>query len=120
MTNSNFYSLQGVLTEPLSETVDLFRFANPPRSVLVTYRDGTQETVKITPAELPYLDRVIVSFDAVARAYRNNDAMILGILRHQGTTYVSNLYERDGRVNNHQHKLHKDDKHESDIVAVHA
>jgi hypothetical protein len=102
----------------MNEAIDLFKFANQPREVLVTYRNGNREWVKIKPAETPHLDRVVVSFDAVAKALQNNDVQILRILRREGTTWIGNLYEADGRVNNHGYKLNKDQKHESDIVAV--
>jgi hypothetical protein len=114
------------LTNPIpqhtmNEAIDLFKFANQPRKVLVTYRNGNRELVKIKPAGTPHLDRVVVSFEAVARALENeNDARVLRILERERTTWISNLYEADGRVNNHQHGLDKDHKHGSDIVAVHA
>lgn len=98
--------------------VDLSSVADLNREVLATYRNGEKEKVKIVSSNFQGRIRFSVSFNARDRAMRNSDTMVLRILNQEKTVFISNFYEKDGRVNNHPVDLADHQFHDRDIVAI--
>lgn len=98
-----------------SELIDLSRYAG--RYVKATYRNGEKELILIT---YPRFDkrRFVVSFDAQEKAIKGGDNKTLETLRREGTTWIGNLYDRDGRVNNGSSCLPYNSRYCHDIVRI--
>lgn len=96
--------------------VDLSRYAG--RYVKATYRNGEKELIKIMYSRFDE-GRFIVSFNAQEKAKQRGDDETLQSLRREGTEWIGNIYERDGRVNNGSSDLpHDSEEYCHDIVRI--